>query len=123
MVATDLGLTKTYNRFHDPDDKAADIVDLRRLHDEMDRAVLQAYGWDDLSRKAKPEFLTEKTEDDPKYQGRLFWPAEFRVEVLSRLLALNAERYAAEQATGASAGTKKKAPRSKATDSKQTELL
>lgn len=123
MVATNLGLTKTYNRFHDPDDKASDIVELRRLHDEMDRAVLQAYGWDDLARKARPEFLTEQTEDDPKYHGRLFWPADFRAEVLRRLLALNAERYAAEQAAGTSAGAKKKGPRRKATDSKQAELL
>lgn len=33
-------------------------------------------------------------------QGRLFWPSAFRDEVLSRLLALNAERAAAEHAAG-----------------------
>jgi hypothetical protein len=119
MLTTDLGLTKTFNRFHDTNDKASDIVELRRLHDEMDRAVLQAYGWNDLARKARPEFLTEQTEDDPKYQRRRFWTADFRAEVLSRLLALNADRYAVEQAAGA----KKKAPRSKPKDSKQHELL
>jgi len=123
MLTSGVGLTKTYNRFHDPGDKAGDIVELRRLHDEMDRAVLQAYGWDDLARKAKPEFLAENTEDDPKYQGRLFWPADFRAEVLSRLLALNATRYAAEHAAGGSAGVREKAPRSKAKDSKQAQLL
>jgi hypothetical protein len=111
MVATDLGLTKTYNRFHDPDDTTADIVGLRHLHDEIDRVVLLAYGWDDLARDAKPEFLTEATEDDPKYRGRLFWPASFRAEVLTRLLALSAERYAAEQAAGAAAPVKSAAGR------------
>lgn len=122
MVATDLGLTKTYNRFHDPDDKAADVVELRRLHDAMDRAVLRAYGWDDLAKRAKAEFLTKQSEDDPKYQGRLFWPAEFRAEVLSRLLALNAERHAAEQTAGAAGKTTKARP-AKVKDRNQAELL
>ena len=36
---------KTYNRFHKPTHTAADIKELRRLHAEMDRAVLSAYGW------------------------------------------------------------------------------
>src|SRR5204863_2523469 len=77
---------------------AADIVRLRELHADMDRAVLRAYGWDDLTERAEPRFLDETNEDDHKYQGRLFWPAEFRDEVLARLLALNAERAAAERA-------------------------
>ena len=45
MVRNDEGLTKTYNRFHDPDERDADIVKLRELHAAMDRAVLDAYGW------------------------------------------------------------------------------
>ena len=44
--------------------------------------------------------VTEASEDDHKYQGRLFWLSEFRDEVLARLLALNAERAAAERAAG-----------------------
>jgi hypothetical protein len=63
---------------------------LRELHAEIDRAVLRAYGWDDLTERAEPQFLDETNEDDHKYQGRLFWPAEFRDAVLARLLALNA---------------------------------
>lgn len=112
MVATDKGMTKTYNRFHDPYDKAADIVELRRLHAMMDDAVLRAYGWDDLAARAHPgdpaggiaqgedapRFLTEDDEDDHKYQNRLFWPAPFRDELLARLLTLNEERAAAEKA-------------------------
>lgn len=112
MVATNKGMTKTYNRFHDPLDKAADIVELRRLHAMMDDAVLRAYGWDDLADRAHPgdpvngiaqgeeaaRFLTEDDEDDHKYQNRLFWPAPFRDELLARLLKLNEERAAAEKA-------------------------
>ncbi len=39
------GLTKTYNRFHDPKEKSPEIRRLRELHSEMDRAVLAAYHW------------------------------------------------------------------------------
>jgi hypothetical protein len=100
MVARSEGMTKTYNRFHDRRDKFADIISLRELHAEMDRVVLRAYGWDDLAERAEAHFLDETNEDDHTYQGRLFWPAEFRDEVLARLLALNAERAAAERAAG-----------------------
>lgn len=48
MVRNDEGLTKTYNRFHDPAEGSAEIAELRRLHGEMDRAVLAAYGWGDV---------------------------------------------------------------------------
>ena len=91
------GMTQTYNRLHDRRETAADIARLRELHGEMDRAVLRAYGWDDLAERAEPQFLDEANEDDHKYQGRLFWPTEFRDEVLARLLALNVERAAAER--------------------------
>jgi hypothetical protein len=97
MTERNEGLTQTYNRFHDRRETAADIVRLRELHAEMDRAVLRTYGWDDLAERAEPQFLDETNEDDHKYQGRLFWPAGFRDEVLARLLALNAERTAAER--------------------------
>ncbi|HJP67492.1 MAG TPA: DNA methyltransferase [Sphingomicrobium sp.] len=103
MIATDKGMTKTYNRFHDPYDQAADIVELRRLHAIMDDAVLRTYGWGDLADRVHPgdpangittgedapRFLTEEDEDDHKYQNRLFWPASFRDELLARLLRLN----------------------------------
>jgi hypothetical protein len=111
MVARDEGMTKTYNRFHDPAEQTADIVRLRELHAEMDRAVLRTYAasasngadaaaWKDLADRAESIFLDETNEEDHTYQGRLFWPSAFRDEVLARLLALNAERAAAERAAG-----------------------
>ena len=106
MVARYEGMTKTYNRFHDVDERSEDIVRLRALHADMDRAVLGAYGWDDLSERAEPVFLDETNEDDHTYQGRLFWPSEFRDEVLARLLALNAERHAEEVRRGIAPGWK-----------------
>ena len=100
MVAADEGMTKTYNRFHKDSETGLAVQRLRELHDEMDRAVLRAYGWDDLADTLQPEFLTEETEDDHTYQGRYFWPAAQRDQVLSRLLALNAERYQEEVKAG-----------------------
>ncbi len=48
MVRNDEGLTKTYNRFHDPAESSPDIHKLRELHAAMDRAVLDAYGWQNI---------------------------------------------------------------------------
>ena len=100
MVAANEGMTKTYNRFHKQDERGAAIQRLRELHDTMDRAVLRAYGWDELADTLRPVFLTPETEDDHTYQNRYFWPAEGRDLVLARLLALNAERHAEEVAAG-----------------------
>lgn len=100
MVAAGEGMTKTYNRFHKENEASPAMQRLRELHDDMDRAVLRAYGWDDLADMLQPEFLTEETEDDHTYQGRCFWPAGQRDQVLSRLLALNAERYEEELRAG-----------------------
>ena len=109
MVARNEGMTKTYNRFHDRDETAADIARLRELHAAMDRAVLAAYGWDDLAERAEPIFLDETNEDDHSYQRRLFWPSDLRDKLLSRLLALNADRHAEEVLLGIAPGMKGKA--------------
>jgi hypothetical protein len=150
MVANNEGLTSTYNRFHDPAETSEGILELRRLHDTMDQAVLAAYGWSDALPPASGTTPSNSpcgfgldyldTEDDallpPDLQerissGHLFfptaneacsfqaqlrrygavkpskklpwrhrWPDAIRDDVLARLLALNAERYAAEQAMG-----------------------
>jgi hypothetical protein len=44
MLSRQEGLTKTYNRFHDPDETSADILKLRQLHVEMDQTVAAPYG-------------------------------------------------------------------------------
>jgi hypothetical protein len=106
MVARNEGMTKTYNRFHDRGETAADIVRLRELHAAMDRAVTAAYGWHDLADEAAPIFLDESNEDDHTYQGRLFWPSDFRDQLLSRLLAPNASRHAEEVRLGLAPGMK-----------------
>ena len=100
MVNRNEGLTKTYNRFHARGENAADIARLRTLHAEMDRAVLRAYGWGDLAERATAEFIEQEADEGKKPKTKLDWSAEFKDEVLARLLALNAERAAAERAAG-----------------------
>jgi hypothetical protein len=86
------GLTKTYNRVHDPDERAEDIVQLRRLHVELDHAVAVAYDWDDLPM----DHDFNETRQGVRYT---LGPAT-RTELLDRLLELNHERAAAEAAAG-----------------------
>ncbi len=102
MSARREGLTKTYNRFHAPDEHDPAIHRLRELHEAMDSAVLAAYGWNDIPTKC--EFLVDH--DDRGNQvplsgagkrWRYRWPDEVHDEVLARLLALNTERAAEER--------------------------
>jgi len=117
MVRNNEGLTKTYNRFHDPEEQSPDILRLRELHAAMDRAVLDAYGWTDLQTAC--EFLLdyeeEDDEDDAPAKGRgrkkpwrYRWPDDFRDEVLARLLELNRQYAEEERLSGATAEKKGK---------------
>jgi hypothetical protein len=89
MLVRQEGLTSTYNRFHNPEEGAGDIVRLRELHVEMDKSVASAYGWDDL--ELGHDFHQTA-------QGVRFTVSESaRREILSRLLKLNHERWEEEQ--------------------------
>jgi len=99
MVENNEGLTKTYNRFHDPNESDPRIVRLRELHAAMDRAVLDAYGWHDIPTDC--DFLLDYEIDEDEWGNRrkpyrYRWPDEVRDEVLGRLLELNAQRAAEE---------------------------
>lgn len=103
MVRADEGLTKTYNRVHNPEDGSPGIVVVRDLHVALDIAVRDAYGWSDLE-------LNHGFHDTP--QGRRFTLSPTaRTEVLDRLLELNHQRYAQEVAAGLH--TKKSAKKSR----------
>ena len=102
LTESGLGLTKTYNRFHDPDESDPGILRLRELHDEMDRVVLDAYGWTDVPTACQfiLDYETEEQEHGAtrrKRPWRYRWPDEVRDEVLARLLALNTERAYGER--------------------------
>jgi hypothetical protein len=86
------GLTATYNRVHNPEERAADIAALRDLHVALDHAVAAAYGWSDLN-------LGHGFHDTR--QGLRFTLAPGpRTEILDRLLDLNHTRHTTELRSG-----------------------
>jgi hypothetical protein len=92
MLTRQEGLTRTYNRFHDPEETGQDFQTVRKLHVEMDTSVAAAYDWTDLD--LGHGFHETK-------QGIRYTISEAaRREVLARLLKLNQERYAEEVAKG-----------------------
>lgn len=82
MLARQLGLTKTYNLFHNPQVTDPDIVRLRELHAEMDRAILACYGWADLDPG-------HGFHQNDRGQTRFTISPAARRDLLRRLLALN----------------------------------
>jgi hypothetical protein len=99
MVDLNTGPTMLYNRFHDPDETSEGILRVRELHDDVDRAVLDAYGWNDIHSKC--EFLLDSEEEEDEEDNgsrrrrklwRYRWPDQVRDEVLARLLELNRQR-------------------------------
>jgi hypothetical protein len=128
-----LGLTDIYNLFHARDLSAAKVVkvskksaaeaergyqgllELRRLHVELDQAVLHAYGWDAggaNNGSAGPinlahDFYEVETLPENDRVRYTISPAA-RKEVLKRLLALNHERAKAEAAANPTKGKKKR---------------
>ena len=120
MLRLWLGLTDIYNLFHNRDltpaivakvskkPEEADagyqgILDLRKLHRELDEAILAAYGWTDSSTGSGQainlghDFHEVETlpEND---RVRYTISPDARKELLKRLLALNHQRAAEEKA-------------------------
>jgi hypothetical protein len=92
------GLTKTYNRFHNPDETAEDIIELRELHRQLDAAVAAAYGWTDFA--ANDGTALRHDFHETKQGVRWTLHPDVRRNILDRLLALNHQRHAEEVADG-----------------------
>lgn len=93
MIDTNQGLTQTYNRLKDPRCDEVRVLDLRKLHTQMDRAVLNAYGWVDL---AVPGFCPLNSDEQKTLE-------QFQDAVIDRLFVLNAQRAADEKRLGTAA--------------------
>ena len=94
------GMTKTYNRFHDRYENDPDVVRLRELHEDMDRAVLAEYGWDDIPTRC--EFLSDHASDDGfsakrHWRWRYRWPDDVCDQILGRLIDLNSQQAKEER--------------------------
>jgi hypothetical protein len=91
MLRRGFGLTKLYNLVNDPgiaDSADVDVARMREIHVELDKAVMDAYGWGDVP--LDHGFHT--------YRQMLRWTVspEARVEILDRLLAENLKRAEAQ---------------------------
>lgn len=96
MLERGLGLTKLYNQVHDPKVSDPAVERLRQIHVEVDEAVSEAYGWNDLD-------LGHGFHET--HQGIRFTIAlEAQVEVLDRLLELNHARHDEEVRRGLHSG-------------------
>ena len=94
------GLTKVYNRFHEPSEASADIVHLRQLQVNIDRTVAMAYGW--------PTIELAHGFYETKLGLRYTISENARREVLDRLLALNHQRHAEEEMAKSTLGARQK---------------
>lgn len=105
MLARNMGLTATYNLVHKPECQDEDIVELRRIHEDIDRATVEAYGWFDLlddsgqTPHADPTHETfpldhgfHETDQGTRYTIGLL----ARTEIIDRLRQLNHQAYADE---------------------------
>jgi hypothetical protein len=95
MRCRNLGLTRLYNLVNDPairDSSDPDIARLRELHQKLDAAVLDAYGWADID--------TDHGFYDYRRMVRWSVCASARVEILDRLLEENRRRAQTEQSAG-----------------------
>lgn len=89
LTANGVGLTTTYNRLKDESEQSPALTALRALHERVDRAVLDAYGWKDL---AVPPFCAPSPEAFSTFEDA----------VLDRLFALNEARAREEARSGLS---------------------
>jgi hypothetical protein len=89
-------LEKTPNSI-DFEEAILGILQLRKLHKEMDEAVLEAYGWQDIALRHDFYEVDYLPEND---RVRYTIHPEARKEVLKRLLELNHKIHEEEVAAG-----------------------
>lgn len=105
MSTRNMGLTNVYNLVHNRDCQDDGIAELRRIHEEIDRATVEAYGWFDLlddsgqTPHADPTHETfpldhgfHETDQGTRYTIGLL----ARTEIIDRLRQLNHQAYADE---------------------------
>lgn len=113
LTGNSIGPTQFYNRFHNPEDKDAQIVALRDLHRQMDLAVLASYCWQDLDLAHDFHEMPYLPAND---RCRFTLSEHARLAVLRRLSELNHERYSEEVEAGLHKVAKKAASGRKRTN-------
>jgi len=96
MAADQIGLTQLYNAFHNPDNQDERLEEMRRLQREIDLAVRDAYGWQDIDLAHGFHAVSYLPAND-NIRYTISEPA--RIEILKRLSTLNKQRWEEEQRT------------------------
>ncbi len=97
MISRTIGLTALYNLFHNPVEKDAELEEMRKLQREIDVAVRDSYGWQDIDLgHGFHEVGYLPSNDNVRYT--ISEPA--RIEILKRLAALNRQRWEEEESKG-----------------------
>ncbi|MCZ4602876.1 hypothetical protein O3S80_03630 [Streptomyces sp. Lzd4kr] len=125
MRSRGVGLTEIYNLFHRSDCQDGDIVELRQIHEEVDVAAIEAYGWHDLldndgeTAPVHPTHETypldhgfHETDQGTRYTIGLL----ARTEIIDRLRQLNHQAYADEVHLGLCKGVTERKAREKHPD-------
>ncbi|WP_416753692.1 Eco57I restriction-modification methylase domain-containing protein [Streptomyces sp. FW42] len=125
MRQRNVGLNTLYSLFHDPACSNDGIIELRRIHEKIDRLTVEAYGWHDLtdgSGQNPPADATHETfplnhgfhETDQGTRYTIGLLA--RTEIIDRLRQLNHQAYADEVHLGLHKGVTEKKAREKHPD-------
>jgi hypothetical protein len=95
MVTNTQGLTATYNRFHNPEEKDETIERLREAHIALDYSICDAYGWREVLPDLKHGFHEVRLQGD-----RFTFAPDVADEVIDLLLEENKRRYESEVQLG-----------------------
>lgn len=108
MKREGMGLTALYNHLHNPESSLPGAAELRRLHEELDKAAAAAYGWSNLDMSHDFREVGYLPDND---NVRRTIAEPVRLEVLRRLTLLNKERFEKDQAAAPAEKTGKKRTR------------
>ncbi|MGW6715512.1 Eco57I restriction-modification methylase domain-containing protein [Streptomyces globisporus] len=125
LLARSAGITEVYNLVHDPECQDEDIVKLRRIHEEVDWATVEGYGWHDLLDDSGQTSVVDPTHEAvPLNHGfhetdqgtRYTIGLLARTEIIDRLRQLNHQAYVDEVYLGLHKGVTEKKAREKHPD-------
>lgn len=98
MGTHEQGLTRLYNEVNSPSTTDATAIVLRAIHAEIDKQLLLAYDWSDISL----DHGVYEVEISGVMRKRFTISPQARVEILRRLAVLNRQRHQEEQVTAQS---------------------
>ena len=97
LTIQQIGLTLFYKNYHNRANNQDEILKARKIQQEIDLAVRDAYGWNDIDLEHGFHAVGYLPEND---NIRYTISEAARVEILKRLAKLNHDRWEAEQRNG-----------------------